>query len=155
MPTCWLSLEASVQTTNASYTFSFVAGLDPWTFTHVFEEGCVDRREGVDDRDEPGQGGLELFPGLSKQPTPLDRTAVAQGRANVSRTASPCRHRSKRQERQHVRRGDAGALRVGSGLGSDGAIFWRRNGFLPALREFRTQPARGSAPHEGGARASL
>jgi hypothetical protein len=35
----------------------------------------VDRREGVDDRDEPGQGDLELFLGLSKQPTPLNRTA--------------------------------------------------------------------------------
>ena len=48
----------------------------PVPATHVFEEGCVDRREGVDDRDEPGQGDLELFPGLSKQPTPLNRTAV-------------------------------------------------------------------------------
>ena len=45
--------------------------------THVFEEGCVDRREGVDDRDEPGQGDLELFPGLSKQPVSLNRTVVS------------------------------------------------------------------------------
>jgi HicB family len=34
-----------------------VAGRVP--ATHVFEEGCVDSREGVDDRDEPGQGDLE------------------------------------------------------------------------------------------------
>src|SRR4029077_7060865 len=33
-------------------------------------------RHTVDDRDETGQGDLELFPGLSKQPTPLNRTAV-------------------------------------------------------------------------------
>src|ERR1700719_3660401 len=51
-----------------------VAGRVP--ATHVFEEGYVDRREGVDDRDEPGQGDLELFLGLSKQPTPLNRTAA-------------------------------------------------------------------------------
>jgi hypothetical protein len=51
-----------------------VAGRVP--ATHVFEEGCVDRREGVDDRDEPGQGGLELFRGLSKQPVSFNRTAV-------------------------------------------------------------------------------
>jgi len=38
--------------------------------THVFEEGCVDRREGVDDRDEPGQGDLELFSDRCKQPIP-------------------------------------------------------------------------------------
>jgi len=50
-----------------------VAGRVP--ATHVFEEGCVDRREGVDDRDEPGQGDLELFRGLSKQPFSFNRTA--------------------------------------------------------------------------------
>ena len=59
-----------------------VAGRVP--ATHVFEEGYVDRREGVDDRDEPGQGDLELFLGLSKQPTPLNRTAVDLVRPSTS-----------------------------------------------------------------------
>ena len=56
--------------------------------THVLEEGYVDRREGVDDRDEPGQGDLELFLGLSKQPTPLNRTAVGRARPRGSWVAS-------------------------------------------------------------------
>jgi hypothetical protein len=43
-----------------------VAGFVP--ATHVFEGGCVDGREGVDDRDKPGQGELELFSGCCKQP---------------------------------------------------------------------------------------
>ena len=52
----------------------------------------MDRREGVDDRDEPGQGDLELFPGLSKQPASLNRTAVASCRPptrGVAVRASP------------------------------------------------------------------
>jgi hypothetical protein len=59
-----------------------VAGLAP--ATHVFEEDCVDRQEGVDDRDEPGQGGLELFPGQYKQPFSLNRTAVDLFRPSTS-----------------------------------------------------------------------
>ena len=46
----------------------------------VFEGGCVDRREAVDDRDKPGQGGLELFSGRCKQPNPLNRTGVGTHR---------------------------------------------------------------------------
>jgi hypothetical protein len=59
-----------------------VAGLGP--ATHVFEEDCVDRQEGVDDRDEPGQGDLKLFPGQYKQPISLNRTAVGSSRAPTS-----------------------------------------------------------------------
>ena len=59
-----------------------MAGLAP--ATHVFEEDCVDRQEGVDDRDEPGQGGLELFPGQYKQPFSLNRTAVDLFRPSTS-----------------------------------------------------------------------
>ena len=55
-----------------------MAGLVP--ATHVFEEGCVDRREGVDDRDEPGQGDLELFSDRYKQPISVNRTAVGRAR---------------------------------------------------------------------------
>ena len=37
--------------------------------THVLEGGREDRREAVDDRDKPGQGGL--FSGCCKQPISL------------------------------------------------------------------------------------
>ena len=48
-----------------------VAGLDP--ATHVFDRGCVDCRADMDDRDEPRQGDLELFPGRSRQSISLNR----------------------------------------------------------------------------------
>jgi len=51
-----------------------VTGLDP--ATHVFDRGCVNCREDVDDRDEPGHGDLELFPGRFRQSISLNRTAV-------------------------------------------------------------------------------
>ena len=52
--------------------------------THVFEEGYVDRREGVDDRDEPGQGDLELFSDRCKQPISVNRTVMAPDRPSAS-----------------------------------------------------------------------
>ena len=49
---------------------------------HVFERGCADCQEGVDGRDEPGQGDLELCQDRYKQPVSLNRTAaVGQARA--------------------------------------------------------------------------
>jgi hypothetical protein len=59
-----------------------VAGLVP--ATHVFRGN---RREGVDDRDKPGQGDLELFPGHCTQPNSLNRTWRERERA----TGAPCR----------------------------------------------------------------
>jgi len=40
----------------------------------------VDRREGVDDRDEPGQGDLELFSDRCKQPISVNRTVMGSAR---------------------------------------------------------------------------
>jgi hypothetical protein len=57
--------------------------------THVCYEGCIDRREGVDDRDKPGQGDLEFFLGHSKQPISPNRTAVASCRASTE-TGNAC-----------------------------------------------------------------
>ena len=59
-----------------------MAGLVP--ATHVFEEGCVDRREGVDDRDEPGQGDLELFSDRCKQPISVNRTVMGSARLSTA-----------------------------------------------------------------------
>ena len=49
-----------------------------WSGHPRLRRSYVDRRKGVDDRDEPGQGDLELFSGRCKQPVSLNRTAVAQ-----------------------------------------------------------------------------
>ena len=64
-----------------------VAGLVP--ATHVFEGRCVDCREDVDDRDEPGQGDLELFLGRHKQPNSLNRTAMRE-RGGISSREPAC-----------------------------------------------------------------
>ena len=64
-----------------------MAGLVP--ATHVFEGGYVDRREGVDDRDEPGQGDLEWLPGRCKQPNSCDDDAGQPWLRPVTRLEFP------------------------------------------------------------------